>query len=72
MVRFGMTPEQALRSATVTAAELLGVSDRLGTLEVGKAADIIAVHGNPLADVSRLEHVDYVLKAGVRQEPARD
>lgn len=67
MVRFGMTPEQALRSATVVAAELLGVSDRVGTLEAGKVADIVAVKGNPLEDVTRLEHVDFVLKAGVRQ-----
>ncbi len=67
MVRFGMTPEQALRSATVVAAELIGVSDRVGTLEAGKVADIVAVKGNPLEDVTRLEHVDFVLKAGVRQ-----
>ena len=67
MVRFGMTPEQALRSATVVAAEMLGVSDRVGTLEAGKVADIVAVKGNPLEDVTRLEHVDFVLKAGVRQ-----
>jgi imidazolonepropionase-like amidohydrolase len=67
MVRFGMTPEQALRSATVVAAELLGMRDRLGTVETGKYADIVAVHGNPLEDITRLEHVDFVMKSGVRQ-----
>jgi imidazolonepropionase-like amidohydrolase len=65
MVRFGMTPAQALASATTSAAELLGLSDRLGTLEPGKLADVIAVPGDPLADVARLEHVSYVVKDGV-------
>jgi imidazolonepropionase-like amidohydrolase len=65
MVRFGMTPEQALRAATVTAAELLHASDRVGTLEAGKLADIVAVPGDPLSDVSRLEHVAFVMKGGV-------
>jgi imidazolonepropionase-like amidohydrolase len=64
MVRFGMTPEQALRAATVNAADLLGWSDRVGTLEAGKFADIIAVPGNPLDDISRLEHVSFVMKGG--------
>jgi imidazolonepropionase-like amidohydrolase len=65
MVRFGMTAEQALRSATVVAAELLGLGDRLGTLEAGKLADVVAVPGDPLADVTRLEHVAFVMKGGV-------
>ncbi len=65
MVKYGMTPGQALRSATVVGAELLGWSDRLGTLEAGKLADIVAVPGNPLADVTRLEHVRFVMKDGV-------
>src|SRR5580692_9317708 len=65
MVKFGMTPEQALRSATVAGAELLGWSDKLGTIEVGKLADIIAVPGDPLADVTRLEQVRFVMKNGV-------
>jgi imidazolonepropionase-like amidohydrolase len=64
MVEFGMTPEQALTAATRTAAELLGVADRLGTLEPGKFADIVAVPGNPLEDVTRLEHVSFVMKNG--------
>jgi len=64
MVRYGMTPEQALKAATVVAAELMGVSDRLGTIEAGKLADIVAVPGDPLADVTRLEHVRFVMKGG--------
>jgi imidazolonepropionase-like amidohydrolase len=65
MVKYGMTPEQALRAATVGGAELLGWTDRLGTIEAGKLADIVAVPGDPLADVTRLEHVRFVMKAGV-------
>ncbi len=72
MVKFGMTPEQALRSATVVAAELLGWSDRLGTLEPGKLADIVAVPGNPLDDVSHLEHVRFVMKNGVVYPAAQE
>jgi len=65
MVKFGMTPAQAIRSATVTAAELLGMKDSLGTIEAGKLADIVAVPGDPLADVSVMEKVDFVMKGGV-------
>jgi len=64
MVKFGMTPAQAIRSATVTAAELLGMKDSLGTVESGKLADIVAVPGDPLADVSVMEKVDFVMKGG--------
>ena len=64
LVKFGMTPEQALRAATVSGAELLGWSDRLGTLEPGKFADIVAVPGDPLRDVKRLEDVRFVMKGG--------
>jgi len=64
MVKFGMTPAQAIRSATVTAAELLGMMDSLGTLEAGKLADIVAVPGDPLADASLMEKVDFVMKSG--------
>ncbi|HUO96135.1 MAG TPA: amidohydrolase family protein [Steroidobacteraceae bacterium] len=65
MVKYGMTPEQALRAATVVAAALLGRSDDLGTLESGKLADVVAVPGNPLTDVARLEDVRFVMKGGV-------
>jgi imidazolonepropionase-like amidohydrolase len=64
MVKFGMTPSQSIHSATVTASELLGMQDKIGTLEPGKLADIVAVPGDPLADISILEKVDFVMKAG--------
>lgn len=59
-----MTPVAALRSATVDAAALLGQSDHLGTIKVGKYADMIAVAGDPLRDVTVLEHVSTVIKDG--------
>ncbi|HLZ42698.1 MAG TPA: amidohydrolase family protein [Candidatus Sulfotelmatobacter sp.] len=65
MVKFGMTPAQAIRSATVTAAELLGVKDSLGSIEAGKVADLVAVSGDPLSDVTIMEKVDFVMKGGV-------
>jgi imidazolonepropionase-like amidohydrolase len=64
MVKFGMTPEQALRSATLGGAELLSLTEQLGSIEVGKLADIIAVPGDPLLDVTLLEHVRFVMKDG--------
>ncbi|MFT6723811.1 MAG: imidazolonepropionase-like amidohydrolase [Arenicella sp.] len=64
MVRAGMSAADAIRSATIVSANLLGVEDKLGTLENGKLADIIAVSGNPLEDISRLRKVDFVMKAG--------
>jgi imidazolonepropionase-like amidohydrolase len=64
MVKWGMTPAQAIRSATSSAAELLGWSDQVGTIEPGKYADIVAVTGDPLADVTALEKVDFVMKGG--------
>jgi len=60
-----MTPAQALRAATVSASELLGMQDQIGTIEKGKFADIVAVPGDPLADVSALAKVDFVMKGGV-------
>lgn len=65
MVKWGMTPAQAIRAATASAAELLGTSDQVGTMEAGKLADIVAVPGDPLADVTQLEKVDFVMKGGV-------
>jgi imidazolonepropionase-like amidohydrolase len=64
MVKYGMTPREAIRAATVHAADLLGWSDRVGSLEPGKLADVIAVGGDPLADVRQLERVLFVMKGG--------
>ena len=64
MVKGGMTPTQALRSATMTAAELLGMLDKIGSVEAGKLADIVAVPGDPLADVQELQKVNFVMKGG--------
>ena len=66
MVEWGMTPLQAIQASTVTAARYLGpLGDNLGAIAPGKYADIIAVAGDPLADVSALERVKFVMKAGV-------
>ena len=64
MVDSGMTEMDAIRSATVVAAELLEMSDSLGTIESGKMADIIAVDLSPLDDITVLEHVSVVIKDG--------
>ncbi|MFG0260651.1 MAG: amidohydrolase family protein [Phycisphaerales bacterium JB041] len=64
MVEAGMSPEACIVAATVNAAELCGLSDTIGTLEVGKAADLIAVDGNPLDDIEELLDVDMVIKGG--------
>jgi imidazolonepropionase-like amidohydrolase len=64
MVRNGMTPADAIKSATVDAAELLGRSDRVGSIEAGKDADIIAVDGDPFANIGLLETVGFVMKHG--------
>lgn len=64
LVRLGLSPLEALRSATTRAAELIGWSDRVGSLERGKFADVIAVEGDPLVDVSVLERVKFVMKGG--------
>jgi len=63
-VSLGMTPLQAIQTATINDADLLGWSDRIGTLEAGKWADIIAVDGDPLQDVTTLQHVKFVMKGG--------
>ena len=64
MVRHGMTPAAAIEAATVHAADLLGLSGDVGTLEPGKRADLIAVDGNPLEDVTVLKRVPFVMKDG--------
>lgn len=65
MVRFGMTPLQAIRAATVDSARLLGWEDRVGRIAPGFYADLVAVDGDPLEDVSELENVGFVMKGGV-------
>ncbi len=65
MVRGGMPPMEAIQSATAVPAEMLGIADRLGTLAPGKLADIIAVAGDPLADIALLQDVRFVMKEGV-------
>jgi imidazolonepropionase-like amidohydrolase len=62
---YGMTPAQAIRTGTSVAAELLGWSDKLGTVEAGKWADLVAVSGDPLKDITELQRVKFVMKAGV-------
>jgi imidazolonepropionase-like amidohydrolase len=64
MVKYGMTPMQAIQAATSNAADLLGKSDLLGSLKPGKYADIIAISGDPLSDIRALEHVTFVMKEG--------
>jgi len=64
MVRYGMSPMQAIRSATVVAAELLQAEADLGAIEPGKFADIVAVDGDPLLDIAELEKVRFVMKGG--------
>src|SRR5437868_3155797 len=64
MVKYGMTPMQAIQSATSSAADLLGKTDVLGSLKPGKYADLIAVNGDPLADTRVLENVAFVMKEG--------
>jgi imidazolonepropionase-like amidohydrolase len=72
MVDLGMKPIDALKSATANDAELLGISQKLGTLEKGKLADLIAVPGDPTADITATERVSFVMKEGkvIRQGPA--
>jgi imidazolonepropionase-like amidohydrolase len=64
-VNYGMTPMQAIRSGTVVPAELLGWGDKMGTIEPGKWADLVAVSGDPLKDITELEHVKFVMKGGI-------
>jgi imidazolonepropionase-like amidohydrolase len=64
MVEYGMTPLEAIRAATVNAAQALGQSGQVGILKPGAWADIVAVDGDPLADIGELVHVDAVVKGG--------
>ena len=75
--RAGMSPARAIQSGTIINAEVLGWSDRIGSIEKGKYADLIAVSGDPLADISELQRVKFVMKGGkiirndMRQIPAK-
>jgi imidazolonepropionase-like amidohydrolase len=73
MVKYGLSPMQAIQSATVSAADLIGWADRVGAVEPGKFADLIAVQGDPTTDVTVLEHVQFVMKGGqvVKNELAK-
>ena len=64
LVRGGMKPLEALQAATINSAELLGLSDQVGAIEPGKFADIVAVNGNPLLNISAMEQVVFVMKSG--------
>jgi imidazolonepropionase-like amidohydrolase len=59
-----MTPMQAIQAATVNAADLIGHSELFGSITAGKSADIIAVAGDPIANIRELEHVRFVMKEG--------
>ena len=65
MVKYGMSPLAAIQAGTLNGAKLLGWQDRIGTLKPGYQADIVAVPGDPLEDISALERVSFVMKAGV-------
>ena len=64
MVKYGMPPVEAIKAATVNAADLLGLANQVGTIEPGKSADIIAVAADPVADVRALKTVDFVMVRG--------
>lgn len=64
MVEAGMPPMEAIKSATVHAAELLGISEERGTISAGKAADIIAVPGDPIQDIKALSTMAFIMKDG--------
>ena len=72
MVNLGMSPIDALKSATANDAELLGIARKVGTLEKGKLADVIAVPGDPTADITATERVSFVMKEGriIREGPS--
>lgn len=72
MVKYGMTPAQAIRAATVSAADLLGMQNDIGSIAQGKYADLVAVKGDPLADIALLQKIDFVMKGGqIYKQPGR-
>lgn len=72
MVRYGLTPMQAIQSATTSAADLLGWTDKVGAIARGLYADLIAVDGDPLADITELERVKFVMKGGIVYKDSRE
>lgn len=72
MVRYGLTPMQAIQSATTSAADLLGWTDKVGAIAPGLYADLIAVDGDPLADITELERVKFVMKGGIVYKDSRE
>jgi imidazolonepropionase-like amidohydrolase len=64
MVKYGMSPLSAIQSGTVNGAKLLGWQDKIGVLKPGYAADVVAVPGNPLDDITTLQKVSFVMKNG--------
>jgi imidazolonepropionase-like amidohydrolase len=65
MIAGGLTPMKALLAATRNAADLLGASDRVGSVQPGRYADLVATAGDPLADPAQFAHVDFVMKSGI-------
>lgn len=65
MVRYGMTPMRAIQSATIEAARLMRWDDRVGSIAVGKMADLVIVRADPLRDIAALERIDIVIKGGL-------
>jgi imidazolonepropionase-like amidohydrolase len=64
MVKFGMSPIETIQSATINTARLLKIDSILGSIEVGKMADIIAIDGNPIDDINTMEKVVFIMKEG--------
>lgn len=64
MAKRGIPPLEVIRAATLNAAELMGWQEDVGSVEVGKYADLIAVEGNPLTDIAILQHAEFVMKGG--------
>jgi imidazolonepropionase-like amidohydrolase len=64
LVNWGVQPLDAIRMATINASELLGTSDKVGTLEAGKYADMVAISGDPLSDIHVMRNVVFVMKGG--------
>jgi len=64
MVEAGMPPMEAIKAATTSAADLLGISDILGSITKGKIADIVAIDGDPLQDIKSMKNVSFVMKEG--------